>query len=76
MKQKGDKMDVAKVKQAALSAGEAHVMLAIDNVYEIAQVYVDDTASPIDNTLLEGLKLLKSSLKEAVDVIDGEDDHG
>lgn len=64
-----------KMKKAALSAGEEHLMLAVDHVYQIAQVYVDDTESPIDNTLLEGLKLLKSSLKEVVDQIDGEDDH-
>ena len=63
------------VAQALVSAGEKQLMTAVDSVYEIAQVYVDSTESPIDNTLLEGLKLLKSSLKEAVDKIDGEDDH-
>lgn len=60
-----------KMKQKALEIGEKHAMMAVDDVYELAQVYVDDTESPIDNTLLEGLKLLKSSLKEQVDKIDG-----
>jgi len=60
-----------KIKQKALELGEDHAMLAIDNVYALAQVYVDDTESPLDNTLLEGLKLLKSQLKELADKIDG-----
>lgn len=63
------------LKKALLNMAEGHAMQAVDDVYLLAQVYVDSTESPIDNTLLEGLKLLKSSLKELVDAIDGEDDH-
>ncbi len=70
-----DEAGKAKVNQALKSAGEKQLMLAVDNVYAVAQVYVDNTASPIDDTLLKGLELLKSSLKEAVDQLDGEDDH-
>lgn len=63
-----------KLKQEALNIAERHSIQAIDDVYQLAQVYVDDTESPLDNTILEGLKLLKSSLKDAADKINGQDD--
>ena len=64
----------SKMKQVALEIAERHVVAAIDDVYALAQVYVDDTSSPIDNTLLEGLKLLKQSLKDVAGKIDGKDE--
>ena len=62
------------LKKALLNMAEGHAMQAVEDVYGLAQVYVDSTESPLDNTLLEGLKLLKASIKEAIDKIDGEDD--
>jgi len=62
-----------KLKDAALNIAEAHVKQAIDDVYAVAQVYVDDTANPLDNTILEGLKMLKSQLVSFADKIDGEE---
>ena len=63
-----------KVKQVAMDVAERHVIAAIDDVYAVAQVYVDHTESPLDNTLLEGLKLLKESLRKTADKINGKDD--
>ena len=62
-----------KIKEASLEIAENHVIQAIDDVYKLAQVYVDDSASPLDNTLLEGLKMLKNNLIQAADAIDGKD---
>lgn len=61
------------LKPALLNIAENHAMQAIEDVYSLAQVYVDSTTNPLDNTLLEGLKLLKDLLKDAVDKIDGEE---
>lgn len=63
-----------KMKQKALEIAENHAMQAIDDVYALAQVYVEDTSTPLDNTFLEGLKLLKGTLKKFADKIDGKDD--
>ena len=58
-----------KIKMEAMKIAEAHAMQAVDDVYALAQVYVDSTESVLDNTLLEGLKMLKGNLKDMVDKI-------
>lgn len=62
-----------KIKDEALKIAEEHAVKAVDDVYRLAQVYVDDTVSPIDNTLLEGLKLLKGELKKFAEKIHDEE---
>lgn len=61
-----------KLKKESLKIAERHVIVAIDDVYALAQVYVEDTATPLDDTLLAGLKMLKSELVKLADKIDGE----
>jgi len=61
-----------KFKKELLGVAERHLMLAIDDIYSVAQVYVDDTVNPLDNTILDGLKMLKGMLEGVVDNIDGE----
>ena len=63
------------IKKASLTIAENHIIQAIDDVYAIAQVYVDSTVSPLDNTILAGLEMLKSNLVDVADKIDGEDNH-
>lgn len=58
-----------KIKDKALEIAEKHVLIAIDDVYEIAQIYVDDTESTLDDTLLAGLTLLKGMIKEQAEKI-------
>ena len=58
-----------KIKKLLLKKAEEHLMVAIDDVIEIAQVYVDDTESTIDDTVLEGVKLMKGLIKDMVDKI-------
>lgn len=60
-----------KMKELALNIAEDHVMLAIDEVYAVAQIMVDDSDSAVDNSILSMLTLLKSNLKELADKIDG-----
>lgn len=62
-----------KIKAEAMRIAERHAILAIDDVYALAQVYVDDTATPLDDTLLAGLKMLKAELVKLADKIDGEE---
>lgn len=62
------------VKKQAIKSAEKLVELAFDEVVAIAEVYVASSESTLDNSLLEGLKLLKSSfLDDLVDKIDGEE---
>jgi len=71
MTEDGKKALLQKLK----SSGEAQLMLSVDQVYELADIYVKDTANPFDDTALAFLQSLKGSLKEIVDQLDGEDDH-
>ena len=59
-------MDEAMKAELELIA-KRHALQSVDDVYGLAQVYVDSTESPLDNTLLEGLKLLKQALKDKID---------
>lgn len=58
-----------KLKGKALEVAERHIMMAIDDVYEIADVVVADTENPLDDTLLAGLKMLKGELKKLADKV-------
>lgn len=62
----------AKLKQVALEKAENHAVMAIDDVYAMAEVYVKDTANPYDDTALEFLKSLKGQLVAQADKIDGQ----
>lgn len=66
-------MSKEKLTQAALEIAENHIKMAIDDVYKIAQIVVDDTTTPLDDAFLNGLKLLKSTLKKYADKIDGQE---
>lgn len=61
-----------KLNQELKNIAEDHLVIAIDDVYKIAQIYVDDTTNPLDNTILEGLKMMKGMLEKIVDKVDGE----
>ena len=58
-----------KMKELSLKIAEKHVIAAIDVIYEVAQVYVDDTTNPLDNGILEALKLLKGLATSAAENI-------
>lgn len=62
-----------KLKKVGLDVAERHLTLAVDDIYALAQVLVEDSANPLDDSLLEGLKLFKSTLKDYVDKLDGEE---
>ena len=47
--------------------------MALDEAIEIAEIYVADTESAVDDTVLAGIKMLKSLVLDAIDKIDGED---
>lgn len=67
------KMD-AELKQLLLSRSEEHLMLAIDDVYALAKLYVDSTETSVDDMALKFLEGLKKNLKGMVDKLDGEKD--
>jgi hypothetical protein len=61
------------IKKLMLKKSENYLVMALDDAIEIAEVYVADTASPVDDTVLQGMKLLKGLVIDAIDKIDGED---
>jgi molecular chaperone GrpE (heat shock protein) len=61
-----------KMTKEALNIAEEHIIKAIDDVYRVAEIYVEDTVSPVDNSILAGLKMLKGQLVKIADKIDGE----
>jgi len=61
------------LKKEALKIAENHLVMAVDDVYKLAEVYVRSTETALDDSLLEGLKMLKGFLVNAVDKVDGEE---
>lgn len=61
------------LKKEALKIAENHLVMAIDDVYKLAEVYVKSTETTLDDSLLEGLKLLKGYLVNVADKLDGEE---
>lgn len=62
-----------KLKQALSKQGEKGAIVALETVYAVAEVYVEDTTNPLDNLLLDALKQLDGLLKDGIDKIDGID---
>lgn len=61
------------LKMKLKEVAEDHAVMAIDHVYELADVYVKSTANPYDDTALAFLKSLKDALVQKADEIDGVD---
>lgn len=61
------------MKKEAMKIAEKHLIIAIDDVYALAQIYVDSTEETLDNTILDGLKMLKGFLIDMADKVDGEE---
>lgn len=59
-----------KLKKKGLVIAEKHLIMSVDNLYEVAEVVVQDTSTPLDDTFLEGLKMFKSQLKEFADALE------
>jgi len=62
-----------KIKGLLLKKAEGHLVMALDEAIEIAEIYVADTVSLVDDTVLQGMKMLKGLVVDAIDKIDGED---
>ena len=60
------------LKLASLKIAERHLKVAIDDVYALAEIYVNSTETTVDNSVLEGLKMLKGFLVTMADKVDGE----
>lgn len=58
-----------KLKDKALEISERHLIVAVDDVYEIAALLAAESESAIDDTLVAGLGLLKDELKKLADKI-------
>lgn len=57
------------LKDTLLKIAERHALAAVDDIYELAGVYVKSTDNIYDDTALEFLKSFKQSLKDKVDGI-------
>jgi hypothetical protein len=63
----------AKLTQALKEQGEDGLFLALDSIYKVGQIYVEDTSNPLDDLLLKGLEQLRSLIESEIDKVDGID---
>lgn len=56
-----------KLKEVGLVIGERHLIMAIDDVYEVAEILAAHTDSAVDDLFVQGLKTMKSEIKEFAD---------
>lgn len=63
----------SEMQKKLMEIAEDHAVMAIDHVYELADVYVKSTDNPYDDTALAFLQSLKGALVDKADEIDGED---
>lgn len=61
------------MEQKLKEVAENHAVMAIDDVYALAEVYVKGTDNPYDDTALAFLNSLKDALVQKADEIDGQD---
>lgn len=62
------------MKKFLLAKAENHMIVALDEVIELADMYAKSTEdNAIDDAVVQAVKLLKGLVVDAIDKIDGED---
>jgi len=62
------------LKKQLMKSAEVLSEAALDQLVEVAKVYAADTASPVDDTIVAAVEMLKKSfLDDLLDKIDGEE---
>lgn len=62
------------LKKQIMKSAEKMAEAAFDEIIKIAEAYASDSASPIDDSVVAAVKLVKESfLDDLIDKIDGEE---
>lgn len=60
------------LKKKGLKAAEDHMVMALDNAIEMGEIFVKESSTSIDDTVLLVVKTFRNQIKDLIDKLDGE----